>query len=457
MASSSCTCVFAPLPFLFAVGIPSTIFEEALTSPREEEAKREEELKTLSTPSKSHALTPTTTSRTAEASKSVFCGSPIPVASPERIQFASQISVLVYSLTHANLKFDLDQLKKTCLFINHYRTFYRESCLKKRENVYLPTALSLHDRPVQFNTDGTVFVHFNRKKQGDTSIGKTAMKSISVTMNVDTGELFASSGINNEILVARMNLNKRSTQTERVGDLELRGMYLTRNVPGFIRGMYPVSYLNKKKFNKVRVILPWYRYGTLEQNLKYLSLSQKIDIACQLLNYLVSLHGDGLIHRDLKESNIFITKIGKKYEVVIGDLGTVCIHEEVLTKLFKTTSWYASPEYAKAILNETCLSDVTNEKLDIWSMGCILFRLFYPAYYTELPGRESRDNAYIFAKLAVLPEDWLPAILTRQLKIPRPSPIDVLISRMLQVNPKRRIGPEDLAKEVHAFFPILTP
>lgn len=439
MAAASSSSILAPL--LFGIGPPTH-------DPVPLKGAKEEETKEIA----SSQASPLTTlaaivHRAVEASEREFRAMAASSVPGSMSPFSVHARMLADSLSAMCLKFDPDELNKICLFVYKQRPFYLLQSSKQNKNIYVAPTTD-NSRAVQFNMDGSVFIHFNRKKMGDLSIGKTNTKSISVAIQFDTGGLFASAGINNQMSIPPIGIKKKSLQYVKNGDLELRGMNLTKNIPGFIRGMYPVSYQSKKRLEKVRIILPWYRSGTLMDNIYHLTFKQRIDIARQLLNSLVSLHTNGLIHRDLKETNIFLTIIGKKIEMVIGDLVTICIHEEVLAKQHTTTSWYASPEYAKAILTETCVSNATNEKLDIWSMGCILFALLYPDSLMELPGRDSKEEATVFARIAELHDEWLPKTLQANLRVLSPSRLDLLICCMLQVDPKRRIGPEELAKEI---------
>ena len=104
------------------------------------------------------------------------------------------------------------------------------------------------------------------------------------------------------------------------------------------------------------------------------------------------LHKNHVIHRDLKTSNIFLTKNGN---IKIGDLG--------ISKLLETTNmqmqtsngtpYYSAPElwnYQKY-----------DRRVDSWGMGCILYelcKLDYPFY----------DDSIIALKEAICSADYLP-------------------------------------------------
>ena len=78
------------------------------------------------------------------------------------------------------------------------------------------------------------------------------------------------------------------------------------------------------------------------------------------------IHSKNLIHRDLKPENLFISK---DYKIKIGDFGLSkqLINTVNYTQNQKGTCNYMAPE----IIND----QIYNLKMDIWSLGCILYEL----------------------------------------------------------------------------------
>nr|VDD05122.1 unnamed protein product [Brassica oleracea] len=97
----------------------------------------------------------------------------------------------------------------------------------------------------------------------------------------------------------------------------------------------------------------------------YFNLSRLQVITKQCMDALVFLHGLGIIHCDLKPENILI-KSYKKCEVKIIDLGSSCFHSDNLSLYVQSRS-YRAPE--------VILGLPYDEKIDLWSLGCILAEL----------------------------------------------------------------------------------
>lgn len=84
----------------------------------------------------------------------------------------------------------------------------------------------------------------------------------------------------------------------------------------------------------------------------------------QMVYGIKSLHDLGILHRDLKSANIFLTQDGT---IKIGDLNVSKISKCNLAKTQTGTPYYASPEVWKGMSYD--------KKCDIWSMGCVIYEL----------------------------------------------------------------------------------
>ncbi|XP_010554665.1 PREDICTED: dual specificity tyrosine-phosphorylation-regulated kinase 2-like isoform X2 [Tarenaya hassleriana] len=97
----------------------------------------------------------------------------------------------------------------------------------------------------------------------------------------------------------------------------------------------------------------------------YFNMRRLQYITRQCLDALVYLHGLGIIHCDLKPENILI-KSYRRCEIKIIDLGSSCFRHDNLCLYVQSRS-YRAPE--------VILGLPYDEKIDLWSLGCILAEL----------------------------------------------------------------------------------
>lgn len=86
----------------------------------------------------------------------------------------------------------------------------------------------------------------------------------------------------------------------------------------------------------------------------------------QTLSGLQHLHGQGVVHRDLKSSNIFLCQ-GRR-RVRIGDFGI----SRVLDSTAFATSCVGTPAYMSP---ELMRNERYDQHVDMWALGCICFEL----------------------------------------------------------------------------------
>lgn len=86
----------------------------------------------------------------------------------------------------------------------------------------------------------------------------------------------------------------------------------------------------------------------------------------QVLSGLVHLHGQGVIHRDLKSSNIFLSQ--KRRRILIGDFG--------ISRVLESTAFAASCVGTPAYMSpELMRNERYDFHVDMWALGVICFEL----------------------------------------------------------------------------------
>ncbi len=116
-----------------------------------------------------------------------------------------------------------------------------------------------------------------------------------------------------------------------------------------------------------------------------MSLADSVSIIEQIASGLQAAHQKGIIHRDIKSSNIMLTKSG---QVKIMDFGLAKVKwSSNVTRQGTTvgTAAYMSPEQARG--------DKVDHRADIWSMGVI----FYEMLTGKLPFRGDFEQAVIYS------------------------------------------------------------
>jgi eukaryotic-like serine/threonine-protein kinase len=115
--------------------------------------------------------------------------------------------------------------------------------------------------------------------------------------------------------------------------------------------------------------------------------NEAIKIGIQIAGGLEAAHNEGIIHRDIKSSNIMITESGV---VKVMDFGLAKLKgTSKLTKMGSTvgTIAYMSPEQSR--------SDEVDNRTDLWSFGVV----FYEMLTGKLPFRGDYDQAIIYSIL----------------------------------------------------------
>nr|CCC93357.1 putative serine/threonine-protein kinase [Trypanosoma congolense IL3000] len=107
--------------------------------------------------------------------------------------------------------------------------------------------------------------------------------------------------------------------------------------------------------------------ATVEEPLCWIESFRIVDLVRQCLDGLDHLHSHGIIHRDVKPSNVYLTESGV---VKIGDFGVSKLvgPDDPLATTFIGTPFYICPEL--------CLGEPYSFGADIWALGVLTYELY---------------------------------------------------------------------------------
>ncbi len=147
-----------------------------------------------------------------------------------------------------------------------------------------------------------------------------------------------------------------------------------------------------------------------------------MDIAVQVAEALDAAHERGLVHRDVKPSNVLLDQQGNREHAYLADFGLT--HSPGTAGptdgQFMGTVDYVAPEQIRG--------DVVDGRADQYALGCVLFECLTGS----LPFRERSEVAAIFAHL----EEPPPIASERREALP--PAVDAVLARAMAKEPKER-------------------
>lgn len=151
-----------------------------------------------------------------------------------------------------------------------------------------------------------------------------------------------------------------------------------------------------------------------------LKLEEALDIGIQAAEGLRAAHRKGIIHRDVKSSNLMLTSEG---QVKVMDFGLAQIAEG--TRLTKPDTVMGTPAYMSPEQAQRLASD---HRTDIWSLGVVLYELVTG----RLPFEGDHEQAVVYS---ILNEAHEPVTA---LRVGVPTELDRIVAKALAKNVDER-------------------
>lgn len=166
---------------------------------------------------------------------------------------------------------------------------------------------------------------------------------------------------------------------------------------------------------------------------KKIQLSEIIDYAIQITEGINAAHKKGIIHRDIKSSNIMLSDDGR---IRVMDFGLAQFQSDpLITKNGSTpgTTAYMSPEQLRG--------EEVDFRSDIWSLGIVLFEMLTG----QLPFQGNFDQAIIYSILHEKPKSL------RKINPEIPEELEQIILQCLEKDRKKRVqSAEELLSQLKA-------
>ncbi|EFC43141.1 serine/threonine kinase [Naegleria gruberi] len=153
------------------------------------------------------------------------------------------------------------------------------------------------------------------------------------------------------------------------------------------------------------ILMPLYKCDLRDwiyTNQKSITIDLIIEIVKQIALGLQYLHSKNMIHRDLKQTNIFIAKANEKdvskcddFLLCIGDWGSSRSNSRSGLTVYEGTIQFSSPE--------AIIKGEVEQASDIWSLGCVFYQLLSGDYESILfrikQGNDLADNEVLLPKI----------------------------------------------------------
>jgi serine/threonine protein kinase/Flp pilus assembly protein TadD len=183
-----------------------------------------------------------------------------------------------------------------------------------------------------------------------------------------------------------------------------------------------INEIDETEDGQLFICMPYYEGEILKKKIEssIMSVAESLEIAVQVAEGLDEVHKQGIVHRDVKPSNIMVTSDGVAKLLDFGLSKLVGQARLTLPGTTLGTVAYMSPEMARG--------ETVDHRADIWSLGVMLYEMVAG----KLPFKGEYETAMINSILNAEPEP----IATLRTELP--IGLDKVISKALTKSPDYR-------------------
>lgn len=153
-----------------------------------------------------------------------------------------------------------------------------------------------------------------------------------------------------------------------------------------------------------------------------------LNITLEICKALQFAHDQGFVHRDMKPDNIVLDHSSGRDMVKLLDFGiSYTIFENRMNAISRPTTVAGSPAYMSP---EQCRGLPLDHRTDIYSLALVVFEMFTG----RKPFRANSNKEFMVKTV----NEKVPLMATVRPDLGIPEPVDLVIARALQKNPKDR-------------------